>query len=83
MKSTMLLATGLFLISAPAPDADDIAEMTANFIVPNRVSGSLTADVFAENPAEFVEMAASSENRHTAQIHVPEGHDETEPTPAG
>ena len=44
MKSTLLLATGLFLISAPAPDAQDVAEMTANFIVPRHVAGTLASD---------------------------------------
>lgn len=33
MKTTLLLAIALFLISAPAPDAETIAEMTAQFIV--------------------------------------------------
>ena len=44
MKSTLLLATGLFLVSAPAPDAQDVAEMTANFIVPRHVAGTLVSD---------------------------------------
>lgn len=39
MKSTMLLAVALFLISAPAPDANDIAEITSNFIVPKQFPG--------------------------------------------
>ena len=51
MKSTILLATGLFLVTAPAPDAQDIAEMTANFIVPNSVDGLLVADERAAEPA--------------------------------
>jgi len=33
LKTTLLLATAIFLITAPAPDSHDIAEMTANFIV--------------------------------------------------
>ena len=32
MKSTILLALGLFLAAAPQPDAADIAGMTADFI---------------------------------------------------
>jgi hypothetical protein len=32
-KPTLLLATAIFLIIAPAPDPHDIAEITANFIV--------------------------------------------------
>jgi hypothetical protein len=44
MKSVILLTAALFLLSAPPPDAADIAEMTANFIVPESVPGSLNAD---------------------------------------
>lgn len=33
-KPTLLLATALFLISAPQPDSRTIAELTHNFIVP-------------------------------------------------
>ena len=41
MKSTFLLTTALFLVSAPAPDSGDIAEMSSNFIVPENVPGLL------------------------------------------
>ena len=47
MKSTILLAIALFLISAPEPDASDIAEMTSNFIVP-RESSNLMAYEYAD-----------------------------------
>ena len=47
MKSTILLAVALFLISAPEPDAKDIAEMTSNFIVP-RESSKLMAYEYAD-----------------------------------
>lgn len=33
LKQTLILTTLLFLIAAPEPDAQDIAEITANFIV--------------------------------------------------
>ena len=33
LKSTLVLTTLLFLLVAPAPDANDFAEMTANFLV--------------------------------------------------
>lgn len=32
-KQTLLLATAIFLMIAPAPDSHDIAEITANFII--------------------------------------------------
>ena len=41
MKSTLLLTIVLFLVSAPAPDSGDIAEMSSNFIVPENVPGLL------------------------------------------
>ena len=33
IKAAMLLTIGFFLISAPAPDASIVAEMTSNLIV--------------------------------------------------
>ena len=44
MKSIILLAAALFLISAPAPDSQDIAQITSNFIVPEDTPGLLAAD---------------------------------------
>ena len=40
LKQTLLLATGIFLIIAPVPDADDIAELTSNFVVTEKHSDS-------------------------------------------
>ena len=34
IKPTLLLALAFFMASAPNPDSDAVAEMTANFIVP-------------------------------------------------
>ena len=45
MKSTILLAIALFLISAPEPDASDIAEMTSNFIVPRESSNLMATNM--------------------------------------
>jgi len=44
LKPTMILTTLLFLILAPAPDSRDIAEMTANFLVPTSQSVLLASD---------------------------------------
>ncbi len=38
LKSTLLLATALFLISAPAPDSADIAEATHGLIADTGVA---------------------------------------------
>ena len=35
LKPTLILTTLLFLLAAPEPDSRDIAEFTANFIVPD------------------------------------------------
>jgi len=45
MKSNVLLALALFLISAPAPDSRDIAELTSNFIVPANMPGLVASEV--------------------------------------
>ena len=44
LKQTLLLATGIFLIIAPMPDADDIAELTSNFIVTGKHSDSASLE---------------------------------------
>ena len=43
LKPTMILTTLLFLLVAPAPDSNDIAEMTANFLVPQQNSGLMAS----------------------------------------
>jgi len=44
LKQTLILTTLLFLMFAPAPDSQDIAEMTANFFVPTSYSVLLASD---------------------------------------
>lgn len=44
LKPTLILTTLLFLIFAPAPDSRDIAEMTANFLVPTNHSVLLASE---------------------------------------
>lgn len=58
MKSVVLLTIALFLISAPAPDSSDIAEMTANFIVPEQEPG--------------LQASQQTENRETLSRHIDE-----------
>ena len=43
LKPTMILTTLLFLLVAPAPDSNDIAEMTSNFLVPQQNSGLMAS----------------------------------------
>ena len=43
LKPTLLLTTLLFLLVAPAPDSNDIAEMTANFMIPDNHSGLMAS----------------------------------------
>lgn len=43
IKPTLLLALAIFMVSAPNPDAEAIAELTGGFIVPEHAF-SLSAD---------------------------------------
>lgn len=43
LKPTLILTTLLFLLVAPAPDSNDIAEMTANFLVMDNHSGLMAS----------------------------------------
>jgi hypothetical protein len=43
LKPTLILTTLLFLLVAPAPDSNDIAEMTANFLVADNHSGLMAS----------------------------------------
>lgn len=44
LKPTLLLALFLFLISAPQPDSQTVAEMTQNFVVPSKEHQLRAAD---------------------------------------
>lgn len=50
-KLTLLLATALFLASAPQPDSRTIAEITANFIVPTDERALQAAELAKPLPA--------------------------------
>ena len=41
LKQSLILATGIFLIIAPVPDSDDIAELTSYFVVAEKPSDSV------------------------------------------
>ena len=43
LKPTLILTVLLFLLVAPAPDSQDISEMTANFIVSEHPSGLMAS----------------------------------------
>ena len=43
LKQTLILTTLLFLLVAPAPDANDFAEMTANFLRMDNLSGLMAS----------------------------------------
>ena len=64
MKPIMLYAAALFLITAPAPDSSDIAEMTSNFIVPEEIPGLMAAEDFSQadrkNPGDAFEFPRST-----------------------
>lgn len=45
IKSTLILTTLLFLLIAPTPDSQDIAELSSNFLVLNNDLGLLASDL--------------------------------------
>jgi hypothetical protein len=55
-KPTMLLGLAFFLASAPNPDSQAVAEITANFIVPER-SHVLEASETTASPQELMASA--------------------------
>ena len=44
MKSTILLATAIFLASAPSPDSKSISEISAGFLSVNDSQGLMAAE---------------------------------------
>jgi hypothetical protein len=44
MKSTILLATAIFLVSAPPPDSQSVSEMSAGFLVAGHSPGLMAAE---------------------------------------
>jgi hypothetical protein len=61
MKSIALLATALFLASAPSPDSDTIAQISAGFLLPGNVQPLLAAE-----PGQFIN--SSVETASEAQL---------------
>jgi hypothetical protein len=43
LKPTLILTTLIFLLVAPEPDSQVIAEMTANFLIPDNHSGLMAS----------------------------------------
>lgn len=72
VKPVILMAITLFLISAPAPDAGDIAELTANFIVPESYpefqAEKETSYLKAPGPGTSGETAAAVASRKGTRI---------------
>lgn len=69
-KPTILLATALFLISAPEPDSGTIAELTANFIIPANERALLASDRGAD---ELRVREESGQPRRDASVQAPQG----------
>jgi len=57
IKPTLLLALAFFMISAPNPDAEAIAEMTAGFIVPDNQHVLQAAELAPRRDAEQDEVS--------------------------
>lgn len=59
-KPTLILALAIFMASAPNPDSEAIAEMTANFVVPSKEFNLQAAELPARQ--EEVLTSASSDD---------------------
>ena len=53
LKPILLLTALLFLIMAPAPDASDIAEMSANFLIVKSPQGLMAAEEVSDTVEEI------------------------------
>ena len=62
MKSTILLTTALFLISAPSPDSKTLAEMSAGFLSLQQGTGLLAAEKTVTTVVETHESEQLPEN---------------------
>ncbi len=60
MKSTLLLATALFLITAPAPDSADLAEATHGLIADTGAAALQAAERDGVCPAEPAQASSSA-----------------------
>ena len=60
LNPTLTVTTLLFLSFAPAPDSQDIVEMTANFLVPTSYSVLLASD----KPVQINVEEHSNQNPH-------------------
>lgn len=49
MKSTILLTTAIFLLSAPAPDSKTLSDMSAGLLAPKNESGLLASEDVSKN----------------------------------
>jgi hypothetical protein len=66
-KPTLLLGLAFFLASAPNPDSKAVAEMTANFIVPQH-SYSLEAAETTNEPETVLSAAIREEAAANAAV---------------
>jgi hypothetical protein len=66
-KPTLLLGLAFFLASAPNPDSKAVAEMTANFIVPQH-SYSLEAAETTIEPETVLSAAIREEAAESAAV---------------
>ena len=69
-KPTLILALAFFMISAPNPDADAVAEMTANFIVPKN-EFVLNADELVARPEDAQELVLDAQSAVPADSETP------------
>ena len=61
MKSTLLLMTALFLMSAPSPDSKSVSEFSAGFLSETSDLGLMAAEPVSSSPADQVALALSAD----------------------
>jgi hypothetical protein len=70
LKSTVLLAILLFLISAPVPDAQVMSQVTSNLLIDNKEAPLMAAD------AEQSQQATSSPPAESTTVEGESGREE-------
>ena len=77
IKPILLLAMALFLLSAPDPDSNAVAEMTANFIVPSN-ERALQAAEFSDRREESEQASAQDSDEDSKDLNSASGIDPQE-----
>lgn len=76
MKSIALLATALFLASAPSPDSDTISQLSAGFLLAGNVQPLMAAE--SELTLQQVQTAVGASATLTSATTVEDSHSQSD-----